>query len=340
MMIRIGINGFGRIGRLVCRIALDHCNVQIVAINSTVAPEYMAYLFKHDSIHGQFNGTITYTETHLIINGMPILVHRERDPTKIPWRDSGAIYIIEATGQFTTLEQASAHLQGGASKVIITSPSVDAPMIVMGVNTNDYHPKMQIISNASCTTNCVAPLLKILQDEFGIEDASITTIHAITASQNIVDGNSSRDWRGGRSGFNNIIPTSTGAMKALGKIIPELQDKVTGMAFRVPIVDVSVADCTIRVCTPITFDIFSRLIQESANDIIDYTFEPVVSTDFIGNPHSCTVDLQSSSVMNSHLIKIVAFYDNEWGFSNRVVDLIEYIHSRDNVLPLGVLPSD
>lgn len=321
-MIKIGINGFGRIGRLVCRIALDRPNIKIVAINSTVNPQQMAVAFKYDSTHGQFKGTISSTETHLILNDQPIRVYRERDPSNIPWRDTGADYIVEATGQFTTLDQAAAHLQGGASKVIITSPSVDAPMIVMGVNPMDYDPKMTVISNASCTTNCVAPLLQLIHHNFGIEEATITTIHAVTASQNIVDGHS------GRSGLNNIIPTSTGAMQALGKIIPALQDKVTGIAFRVPIVDVSVADCTIRVSTPITFEMLSRLIQASTNEIIDYTWDPVVSTDFIGNSHSCTVDLQHSSVMNSHLLKIIAFYDNEWGFSNRVVDLITYMQSR------------
>lgn len=320
-MLRIGINGFGRIGRMVCRLALNRSNLQIVAINSSARPDYLAYQFKHDSCHGIFKGTVDYTETELILNGMVIAIFHERDPAQIKW--PAVDYVVEATGQFTSLEQASKH--HGVGKVIITGPSADAPMIVMGVNSNQYHPNMAIISNASCTTNCVGPLLKIVDDRFEIEDASITTIHAVTASQKIVDSSSDRDWRAGRSGLNNIIPSSTGAMAAIGKIIPNLAGKITGLAFRVPVVDVSVADLTIRIKSEITTAELHQLIQEATNTIIGSTAAPVVSTDIIGTTHSCVVDLALTYCIHPHLLKIVAWYDNEVGYASRVLDLVQFV---------------
>merc|ERR1711894_638833 len=288
-MVKVGINGFGRIGRLVLRAALDK-NVDVVAINDPFIPlDYMVYMFKYDSTHGRYKGEVCVEGDKLKINGKEIAVFGERDPTAIPWGSAGADYVVESTGVFTTTEKASAHFQGGAKKVIISAPSADAPMFVMGVNEDAYNPDMKVVSNASCTTNCLAPVAKVINDNFQIVEGLMTTIHATTATQKTVDGPSGKDWRGGRGAAQNIIPSSTGAAKAVGKVIPELNGKLTGMAFRVPTPDVSVVDLTVRLKTPATYDEIKACIKKAAEGnlkgILSYTEDDVVSTDFIGDQH-------------------------------------------------------
>jgi len=333
-MVKVGINGFGRIGRIVLRNALLCDDFEVLAINDPfIDLAYMVYMFKYDSVHGRFNGTIEAKDGKLHINGKAISVYAERDPAQIPWSKDGAEYIVESTGVFTTTEKASAHLKGGAKKVIISAPSADAPMFVCGVNLDKYDPKHQVISNASCTTNCLAPLAKVINDKFGIVEGLMTTVHATTATQKTVDGPSSKDWRGGRSASNNIIPSSTGAAKAVGKVIPELNGKLTGCAFRVPTIDVSVVDLVARLDKPASYEAIKEAMKEAAEGplkgIIEFTEEDVVSADFVGHTASCIFDAKAGIPLNSQFVKLIAWYDNEWGYSRRVCDLITYIAKKD-----------
>jgi glyceraldehyde 3-phosphate dehydrogenase len=336
---KIGINGFGRIGRLVVRAAIEKGNVEVVAVNDPfIDTEYMVYLFKYDSTHGRFNGTVKAENGKLVIsypNQAPhtISVYNSKDPAEIPWGTAGADYVVESTGVFTTIDKASAHLKGGAKKVIISAPSADAPMFVMGVNEDKYDAsKDHVISNASCTTNCLAPLAKVVHDEFGIIEGLMTTVHAVTATQKTVDGPSGKLWRDGRGAAQNIIPASTGAAKAVGKVIPELNGKLTGMAFRVPTPDVSVVDLTIRTEKPAPLDAIKKVVKEASEGklkgILGYTEEQVVSTDFTTSTESSIFDAGACIGLNPHFVKLVSWYDNEYGYSNRVVDLLVHIASK------------
>ncbi|KTW28160.1 glyceraldehyde-3-phosphate dehydrogenase, type I [Pneumocystis carinii B80] len=332
--VRAGINGFGRIGRIFLRIATQSSDIEVVAINDPfISPEYMEYLFKHDSVHGQFQGEVSSTGSSLIVNGKAISVFSERNPELIPWGSSGAEYIVESTGVFTAESQASLHLEGGAKKVIISAPSKDAPMFVCGVNLDAYDPSKKVISNASCTTNCLAPLAKVIHDNFEIIEGLMTTVHATTATQNTVDGVSQKDWRGGRSAFGNIIPSETGAAKAVGKVIPSLSGKLTGMAFRVPVANVSVVDLTVRVRKPTTFSELKQAIKASSSGefsgILSYVEKDVVSSDFVGSSYSSIFDAKASIALNDNFFKLISWYDNEWGYSSRICDLIRFIASQD-----------
>ena len=336
-MIKIGINGFGRIGRLVCRAAQDHENVRVVAINDPfIDLDYMVYMFKYDTVHGKFNGTVEAKDGKLYINGNPITVFAEKDPANIKGAEAGAEYIAEATGVFTKEEGASKHFEGGAKKVVITAPAKDktTPMFVMGVNNTTYTKDMKIVSNASCTTNCLAPLASVINDKFGITEGLMTTVHATTATQKTVDGPSSKDWRGGRGAAFNIIPSSTGAAKAVGVVIPELKGKLTGMAFRVPTADVSVVDLTVNLKTPTTYEEIKKVMKEASESdrykgIIGYTEDAVVSSDFIHDSRTSIFDASAGIMLTDTFVKLVAWYDNEWGYSNKVVDLIEYMAKVD-----------
>jgi glyceraldehyde 3-phosphate dehydrogenase len=331
MSVKVGINGFGRIGRLVLRASLNNPNVRVVALNDPFMDvEYMVYMFHYDSVHGRFKGTVEAKNGKLVVNGNEIEVFTEKDPAAIPWGKAGADYVVESTGVFLTTDKASAHLKGGAKKVIISAPSTDAPMFVMGVNEETYKPEYHVISNASCTTNCLAPLAKIVHENFGIVEGLMTTVHAITATQKTVDGPSGKDWRAGRSGLSNIIPASTGAAKAVGKVIPDLNNKLTGMSFRVPNADVSVVDLTVRLNKPASYDDIKAAIKAAAASdkykrFVDYTEDEVVSSDFIGDTHSCIFDAKAGISLNNNFVKLIAWYDNEMGYSNRVIDLIVYI---------------
>merc|ERR1712095_253127 len=330
---KIGINGFGRIGRLVLRAAVEK-GATVVAINDPFIPlDYMVYMFKYDSTHGQFKGEVKEDGKFLYVNSMKITVFNERDPAAINWASAGAEYIVESTGVFTTTEKAMAHTKGGAKKVIISAPSADAPMFVMGVNHEKYDPSLQVVSNASCTTNCLAPLAKVINDKYGILEGLMTTVHAVTATQKTVDGPSGKDWRGGRGAAQNIIPASTGAAKAVGKVIPELNGKLTGMAFRVPTPDVSVVDLTVRLGKETTYEEICAKVKEAANGpmkgVLEYTEDQVVSTDFVGDTHSSIFDAKAGIMLSSTFVKLVSWYDNEYGYSNRVVDLINYMASKD-----------
>ncbi|GBG62729.1 hypothetical protein CBR_g31746 [Chara braunii] len=341
---RVGINGFGRIGRLVLRTILqsesdggDSCesDVEVVEVNDPfISADYMAYMLKYDSTHGPLEGDVRAVDDNtLVVNGHLIGVHNCRDPAEIPWgrRYGGGLdFVVEATGVFTTVAKASAHLRAGARRVVITAPSADAPMFVVGVNEGTYSPDMRVVSNASCTTNCLAPIAKVLNDEFGIEEGLMTTVHAATATQKTVDGPSSKDWRGGRGAGQNVIPSSTGAAKAVGKVLPELNGKLTGMAFRVPTPDVSVVDLTVRLKSPAPYDSIKRAMRAAAESgplkgILGYTEDAVVSTDFVGDSRSSIFDATAGVPLNDTFVKVVAWYDNEWGYSCRVVDLIKYI---------------
>eukprot|EP00118_Oscarella_pearsei_P003223 m.13477 g.13477 ORF g.13477 m.13477 type:complete len:336 (+) comp24857_c0_seq1:132-1139(+) len=332
--VKVGINGFGRIGRLVLRAAVQKPEVEVVGVNDPFLDvEYMAYLFRYDSTHGQFKGEIAIKDGKLIINGKSICVYAKRNPEEIPWKECGADYVVESTGIFTTSDKASAHIKGGAKKVIISAPSADAPMFVMGVNEKSYDAAtMHVISNASCTTNCLAPLAKIVNDKFGITEGLMTTVHAVTATQKTVDGPSGKKWRDGRGAFQNIIPATTGAAKAVGKVIPELNGKLTGMAFRVPVPDVSVVDLTVRLTKKATYDDVKAAIKEasegSMKGIMGYTEDQVVSSDFLGDTRSSIFDAGAGIALNDQFVKLVSWYDNEFGYSNRVVDLIIYIGSK------------
>lgn len=333
-MVKVGINGFGRIGRLVLRASLTRDDVQVVAINDpAISVDYMVYMMKYDSAQGRFQGEVSEKDGKLVVNGKEITVYALMDPAEIPWKEAGAEYIVESTGLFTTTEKASAHFKGGAKKVIISAPSSDAPMFVMGVNNDKYTKDMNVISNASCTTNCLAPLTKVIHDNFGIVEGLMTTVHSTTATQKTVDGPSKKDWRGGRAASANIIPSSTGAAKAVGKVIPELNGKLTGMSFRVPTIDVSVVDLTCRLEKPATYEEIKAAVKKASENelkgILDYTEDDVVSSDFLGDPHTSIFDAKAGIALNDNFVKLVSWYDNEWGYSNKVVDLISYISKVD-----------
>lgn len=332
-MSKIGINGFGRIGRLVLRAAVEK-GAEVVAVNDPfIGLDYMVYMFKFDSTHGRFKGEVKAEGGFLVINGKKITVFQERDPKNIAWAKAGAEYIVESTGVFTTLEKAGAHFDGGAKKVIISAPSADAPMFVVGVNLDAYQPSMKVVSNASCTTNCLAPLAKVIHDNFEIVEGLMTTVHATTATQKTVDGPSGKLWRDGRGAAQNIIPAATGAAKAVGKVIPALNGKLTGMAFRVPTADVSVVDLTVRLAKPAPYATIKQKVKEAAEGpmkgILEYTEEEVVSSDFISDTHSSIFDASAGIPLNDNFVKLISWYDNEFGYSNRVVDLIKYMQSKD-----------
>ena len=335
MAIKVGINGFGRIGRLVFRAAVNNPEIEIVGINDLITPDYMAYMLKYDTIHGRFDGTVDYTENSLIVNGKSIRVTAEKDPANLKWNEVGAEYVVESTGLFLTKEKAAGHIAAGAKHVVMSAPSKDdTPMFVMGVNNESYTSDMQFVSNASCTTNCLAPIAKVLHDNFGITDGLMTTVHSITATQKTVDGVSMKDWRGGRGASYNIIPSSTGAAKAVGKVIPSLNGKLTGMSMRVPTLDVSVVDLTVNLAKPAKYDeICAAMKKASENElkgILGYTEDPVVSSDFIGDPHTSIFDAKAGIALTDTFVKVVSWYDNEWGYSNKVLDLIAYIAKVDH----------
>ncbi len=332
--IKIGINGFGRIGRLVFRAACKNANVEVVGINDLISVEYMAYMLKYDSVHGKFNGTVDFNESELIVNGKAIRVTAERNPADLKWDAVGAEYVVESTGLFLTKETAEQHITAGAKYVVMSAPSKDTtPMFVCGVNTDTYAGET-IVSNASCTTNCLAPVAKVLNDKFGIVEGLMTTVHATTATQKTVDGPSMKDWRGGRAAGGNIIPSSTGAAKAVGVVIPELKGKLTGMAFRVPTLDVSVVDLTCRLEKGASYaDIKAAIKSASENEmagILGYTEDAVVSTDFTGDARTSIFDADAGIALNDNFVKVVSWYDNEWGYSNKVVMLIEKMNAFNN----------
>ena len=334
MSVKVGINGFGRIGRLVFRAAVKNPNIEIVGINDLITPDYMAYMLKYDTVHGRFDGTVDYTENSLIVNGKAIRVTAEKDPANLKWDEVGAEYVVESTGLFLTKEKAAGHIKAGAKHVVMSAPSKDdTPMFVMGVNHETYTSDMQFVSNASCTTNCLAPIAKVLNDNFGITDGLMTTVHSITATQKTVDGVSMKDWRGGRGASYNIIPSSTGAAKAVGKVIPSLNGKLTGMSMRVPTLDVSVVDLTVNLAKPAKYDEICAAMKKASenelNGILDYTEDMVVSSDFIGDAHTSIFDAKAGIALTDTFVKVVAWYDNEWGYSNKVVMLIEHMASVD-----------
>ncbi|XP_035018627.1 glyceraldehyde-3-phosphate dehydrogenase [Hippoglossus stenolepis] len=333
-MVKVGINGFGRIGRLVTRAAFISKKVEIVAINDPfIDLEYMVYMFKYDSTHGRFHGEVKVEGDKLVIDGHKISVFHERDPTHIKWGDAGAQYVVESTGVFTTIEKASAHLKGGAKRVIISAPSADAPMFVMGVNHEKYEKSLKVVSNASCTTNCLAPLAKVIHDNFGIIEGLMSTVHAITATQKTVDGPSGKLWRDGRGASQNIIPASTGAAKAVGKVIPELNGKLTGMAFRVPTPNVSVVDLTVRLEKPASYENIKKVVKAAAEGpmkgYLAYTEHQVVSSDFNGDTHSSIFDAGAGIALNDHFVKLVSWYDNEFAYSQRVCDLMLHMAGKE-----------
>ena len=330
MSAKVGINGFGRIGRLVFRASMDNPAVEVVGVNDPfIDLEYMVYMIKYDTIHGRFDGTVEVVDGKLVVNGKEIAVFNERDPANIAWSSCGAEYVVESTGVFTTTEKASAHLKGGAKKVIISAPSADAPMFVMGVNQDSYTSDMDVISNASCTTNCLAPLAKVINDNFGIVEGLMTTVHAVTATQKTQDSPSSKDWRGVRAAGYNIIPSSTGAAKAVGKVIPELNGKLTGMAFRVPTSTVSVVDLTVELNKPATYaEICAEMKAQSTGamkGVLGYTEEKVVSTDFRDETCTSVFDAEAGIALDSTFVKVVSWYDNEWGYSSKVLEMARVI---------------
>ena len=336
-MVKIGINGFGRIGRLAFRAALGNPQVEVKGINDPfVDLDYMVYMLKYDSVHGQYQGEISVDKeaNALVIDGKSVKVFAEKDPSSIAWASCGAEYVAECTGVFTTIEKASAHFKGGAKKVAISAPSADAPMFVMGVNSSKYTKDMTVVSNASCTTNCLAPLAKVINDNFGIVEALMTTVHSTTNTQKTVDAPSNKDWRGGRAAATNIIPSSTGAAKAVGKVIPELNGKLTGMAFRVPTVDVSVVDLTCRLEKAATYEEIKAAVKKASVEgdlvgVLGYTEDAVVSTDFIHDARTSIFDADAGIALNSNFVKLVAWYDNEWGYSNKLIDLILHMAAVD-----------
>lgn len=326
-MIKVGINGFGRIGRLVFRAAQGRSDIQIVGINDLIDVEYMAYMLKYDTVHGQFNGTVEIKDGKLVVNGNAIRVTAERNPADLKWNEVGAEYIVESTGLFLEKSKAQGHIDAGAKYVVMSAPSKDdTPMFVCGVNDSKYVKGTQFVSNASCTTNCLAPIAKVLHDKFGIVEALMTTVHATTATQKTVDGPSAKDWRGGRAAAGNIIPSSTGAAKAVGKVIPELNGKLTGMAFRVPTLDVSVVDLTARLAKDTTYaEICAAMKAASENElkgVLGYTEDEVVSSDFLGDARTSIFDAKAGIQLSPSFVKVVSWYDNEWGYSNKVLELI------------------
>lgn len=331
---KIGINGFGRIGRLVFRVAVDRPNIEVVGINDLVDVDYMAYMLKYDSTHGRFNGTVEVKDGNLIVNGQTIRVTAERNPADLKWGDVGAEYVVESTGLFLTKEKAQGHIDAGAKKVVMSAPSKDdTPMFVMGVNHEKYSSDMVFVSNASCTTNCLAPIAKVLNDNWGIKDGLMTTVHATTATQKTVDGPSMKDWRGGRGAGQNIIPSSTGAAKAVGKVIPELNGKLTGMAFRVPTPDVSVVDLTVNLEKPASYDEIKAAMKSASEGsmagVLGYTEDAVVSNDFIGDSRTSIFDAGAGIALTDTFVKVVSWYDNEWGYSSKVVELLEFMAEKD-----------
>ncbi|WP_457615713.1 type I glyceraldehyde-3-phosphate dehydrogenase [Lutibacter sp.] len=329
--IKIGINGFGRIGRIAFRVAVNRPNIQIVGINDLLDVNHLAYLLKYDSVHGKFDGEIEVKNGNLVVNGNEIRITAERNPEDLKWNEVEADVVLDCTGIFTTLDKAQAHIKAGAKKVAISAPSADAPMFVMGVNHHQIKPTDTIVSNASCTTNCLAPLAKVINDEFGIVEGLMTTVHAATATQFTVDGPSRKDYRLGRASLNNIVPASTGAAKAVGKVIPELNGKLTGMAFRVPTVDVSVVDLTVRLEKSASFEEVKKALKNASENelkgILGYTEEGVVSQDFVSEPKTSTFDANASIALNDNFFKLVSWYDNEFGYSTKLVDLATYIHT-------------
>ena len=335
MSVKVGINGFGRIGKLALQAALENDEVEVVAVNDPfIAADYMAYMVKYDSMHGRFKGEIKSEEGKLIVNGKTVNVYNEMDPNNIPWGENGVEYVLECSGVFTTTEKAQAHLNAGAKKVVISAPSKDAPMFVMGVNEDKYDPSMNIVSNASCTTNCLAPLAKVINDNFGIKEGLMTTVHSITATQKTVDGASKKDWRGGRAAGGNIIPSSTGAAKAVGKVIPELSGKLTGMAFRVPTMDESFVDLTCNLERPTTYEEICAVVKKasegSMKGIVEYVDEDVVSSDFLTDSHTSIFDAKAGIMLTDTFVKLVAWYDNEWGYANKLVDLAAHMAKVDH----------
>lgn len=335
-MVKVGINGFGRIGRLAFRAAIENPAVEVKGINDPfIDLDYMVYMLTYDSVHGKFQGTVSVDKENgaLVVNGQSIKVFAEKDPSNINWASCGAEYVAECTGVFTTIEKASAHFKGGAKKVAISAPSADAPMFVMGVNNNKYTKDMTVVSNASCTTNCLAPLAKVINDNFGIVEGLMTTVHATTATQKTVDGPSNKDWRGGRAAAGNIIPSSTGAAKAVGKVIPELNGKLTGMAFRVPTLDVSVVDLTCRLEKAATYEEIKAVVKAASENelagILGYTEDAVVSTDFIHDKRTSIFDAEAGIALNGNFVKLVSWYDNEWGYSNKLIDLMIHMANVD-----------
>ena len=327
---KIGINGFGRIGRLAFRAAIEREGVEIVGINDLVEPDYMAYMLKYDSTHGQFKGTIAVEGGHLVVNGKTIRVTAEKDPANLKWDEVGAEVIIESTGLFLTLDTAQKHIDAGAKKVVMSAPAKDdTPTFVMGVNHKLLKAEQTIVSNASCTTNCLAPIAKVLDDKFGIEEGLMTTVHAVTATQKTVDGPSAKDWRGGRGAYQNIIPSSTGAAKAVGLVLPQLKGKLTGMSFRVPVADVSVVDLVVRLKTPASYEDIKAAMKEASEGelkgILGYTEDEVVSEDFKGDARTSIFDAKAGIALNNNFVKVVSWYDNEWGYSNKLIDLVQEI---------------
>ena len=335
MSIKVGINGFGRIVRMVVRRALEHPEIEIVGINDLCPADYLAYMLKYDSMHGKFAGEVKAEDGVIIINGRRIPVSAERDPANLPWKDLGAEYVIESTGLFLTKEKAQGHIAAGAKHVVMSAPSKDdTPMFVTGVNLDKYTSDMQFVSNASCTTNCLAPIAKVLNDKFGIADGLMTTVHSSTATQKTVDGVSLKDWRGGRAASGNIIPSSTGAAKAVGKVIPELAGKLTGMSMRVPTLDVSVVDLTVNLKKPATYDEICAAMKEASEGelkgVLGYTDESVVSSDFLGDPHTSVFDAKAGIALTDTFVKVVSWYDNEMGYSDKLLCLIEHMYSVDH----------
>lgn len=334
MVIKVGINGFGRIGRLVFRAAINRPDIQVVGINDPfIDPDYMTYMLKYDTVHGRFKGEVSDKDGLFTVNGKSSKVYAKMKPEEIPWGECGADFVVESTGVFTDLEKAAVHLKGGAKKVVISAPSKDAPMFVMGVNNDKYTKDMNVVSNASCTTNCLAPLAKVVNDNWGILEGLMTTVHAVTATQKTVDGPSKKDWRGGRAAGYNIIPSSTGAAKAVGKVIPELNGKLTGMSLRVPTADVSVVDLTCRLAKPAKYEEIKAAMktasQGALKGIMGYTEDDVVSSDFVGDTRSSIFDAKAGIALNDTFVKLVSWYDNEMGYSCRVVDLIAYMASKE-----------
>lgn len=327
-MTKIGINGFGRIGRLAFRVAVERPDLEVVGINDLISPDYMAYMLKYDSTQGKFKGTVSVEEGNLIVNGKKIRVTAEKDPANLKWNEVGAEIVLECTGLFLTQADGQKHITAGAKKVVFSAPAKDdTPTFVMGVNDKKLTAQHTIVSNASCTTNCLAPIAKVLNDKFGIAEGLMSTVHAVTATQKTVDGPSAKDWRGGRGGFSNIIPSSTGAAKAVALVIPELKGKLTGMSFRVPVADVSVVDLTVRLEKPASYEDIKKVMKEASEGelkgILGYTEDEVVSQDFIGDARTSIFDAKAGIALNNNFVKVVSWYDNEWGYSNKLVDLAQ-----------------
>jgi len=335
MSIKVGINGFGRIGRMVFRASVNHPEIEIVGINDLCPADYLAYMLKYDTMHGRFEGEVSSTENAIVVNGKEIPIFAERDPKNIPWGKLEAEYVVESTGLFLTQEKAQAHIDAGAKKVVMSAPSKDdTPMFVCGVNLDAYTPDMQFVSNASCTTNCLAPIAKVLNDNFGITDGLMTTVHSTTATQKTVDGPSMKDWRGGRAATGNIIPSSTGAAKAVGKVIPALNGKLTGMSMRVPTLDVSVVDLTVNLEKPAKYEDICKAMKAASEGelkgVLGYTDEDVVSSDFLGDARTSIFDAKAGIALTDSFVKVVSWYDNEMGYSNKVLELIKHMYSVDH----------